>query len=595
MTYDRLRLVSFLYPHSLSSTTFVTPAPRIVNSQQMFRPYSITVWYSFIIALFICFIFDRIQRKFNRTESNLFWICFVQLCRQNYLQKSINHFHQSLWIIFWTFGMFIFTTGYASCLYSLIAIPSYSQTINTIEELFSAVRSGQIIASSRNSSVYINIFKEWLGDAKTTVDIDRVWNTSTSGYRAMAKVNISRISGTPYAYIDQRETLKFGTIQIGEKFFYIPPNNIFATLFTDLVAIPVRSDFPYYSQFNNPPFTMFLSSSLKLTRGSEAHFIETLSSYFNFSFRLVNCKLSWGKKYPNGSWDGMIGLLTDKKIDMGLGGTLVDYDRWKAVSFLYPQTATSITFVTAAPSLTLSSHNLIFRPFPLFVWLSFLITLFVCYIFDHIQRKYNQNKINIFWISLVQLFHQDSFRRMTFPRHISIYIILWNFASFILTIAYAGCLYSMIAAPSYSKTIDTVNQLYTEIKSGHIIITSFNSSQYANFYKDWLGDVSIDYWKPIHFTFDGFQMVNNSAHTGLPHVHIGLRETLQFGVADFGEKFLYLPQQPESSLFTEIISIPVRPGFLYYDMFNRAIGLEIQPMKLMISGKPFHIHPRQSK
>lgn len=159
MTYDRLRLVSFLYPHSLSSTTFVTPAPRIVNSQQMFRPYSITVWYSFIIALFICFIFDRIQRKFNRTESNLFWICFVQLCRQNYLQKSINHFHQSLWIIFWTFGMFIFTTGYASCLYSLIAIPSYSQTINTIEELFSAVRSGQIIASSRNSSVYINIFK----------------------------------------------------------------------------------------------------------------------------------------------------------------------------------------------------------------------------------------------------------------------------------------------------------------------------------------------------------------------------------------------------------------------------------------------------
>ena len=171
---------------------------------------------------------------------------------------------------------------------------------------------------------------------------------------------------------------------------------------------------------------------------------------------------------------------------MGLGGTLVDYDRWKAVSFLYPQTTTSITFVTAAPSRILSSYNLIFQPFPLFVWLSFLITLFVCYVFDHVQRKFNQNKINLFWISLVQLFHQDSFHRLNVPRHLSIYIILWNFGSFILTIAYAGCLYSMIAVPSYSKTIDTANQLYTEIKSGRIIITSFNSSQYVNFYRVWI-------------------------------------------------------------------------------------------------------------
>ncbi|OTF83342.1 hypothetical protein BLA29_000142 [Euroglyphus maynei] len=322
-----------------------------------------------------------------------------------------------------------------------------------------------------------------------------------------------------------------------------------------------------------PPYTMFSAKTMKLTRGSEAYFIDTLSSYFNFSFHLVNCKLTWGRKYSNGSWDGLIGLLVDKKIDIGIGGTFVDYDRFKAVSFLYPQIASSITFITAAPNRIISSHNLLFHPFPTNVWSSFLITLFICFIFDHIQRKFNPNKLNLFWISVVQLFHQDSYRKRIVPRNLSCYLIFWNFGSYILTIIYAGCLYSLIAAPSYSRTIDTVFELFSEIKSGHIILTSFNNPKYLNNFKDLYGDVSVDidrYWKSVPTTFDGFDLVNDSANTELRYVYIGQRETLLFGQAEFGEKYLFLPEEVESSLFKEIIAIPLRSDFPYYDEFNKA-------------------------
>lgn len=93
------------------------------------------------------------------------------------------------------------------------------------------------------------------------------------------------------------------------------------------------------------------------------------------------------------------------------------------------------------------------------------------------------------------------------------------------------------------------------------------------FVKDLFGNVTMDidrYWKPVQYTFDGFNLVNDSSNTGSSYVYIGQRETLRYGLSDFGEKYLYLPEETDSSLFMEIVGIPVRPGFPYYDVFNRA-------------------------
>ena len=62
-------------------------------------------------------------------------------------------------MISWNLGMFVLSIAYSSCLYSLIAAPSHSMTIDTIKQLFNAIHSGQIIATSLDEPRYIEYFQ----------------------------------------------------------------------------------------------------------------------------------------------------------------------------------------------------------------------------------------------------------------------------------------------------------------------------------------------------------------------------------------------------------------------------------------------------
>lgn len=57
-------------------------------------------------------------------------------------------------------------------------------------------------------------------------------------------------SETKYAYIDLRETLQFAQADFDEKYIYLPSENFFSSMYTEILAIPVRKDFPYYNEFN---------------------------------------------------------------------------------------------------------------------------------------------------------------------------------------------------------------------------------------------------------------------------------------------------------------------------------------------------------
>ena len=43
--------------------------------------------------------------------------------------------------------------------------------------------------------------------------------------------------------------------------------------------------------------------------GYEGMILQTLSDKLNFTFELIECKMRWGMKHKNGSWDGIVGAV----------------------------------------------------------------------------------------------------------------------------------------------------------------------------------------------------------------------------------------------------------------------------------------------
>ncbi len=53
------------------------------------------------------------------------------------------------------------------------------------------------------------------------------------------------------------------------------------------------------------------SSEIESIEGYEAFILQTLSQKMNFTFELLDCNHKFGKKYPNGSWNGIVGAIVE--------------------------------------------------------------------------------------------------------------------------------------------------------------------------------------------------------------------------------------------------------------------------------------------
>ena len=50
----------------------------------------------------------------------------------------------------------------------------------------------------------------------------------------------------------------------------------------------------------------YITGETILTEGIEMQFLNELSKYFNFNYKVVNCNNTWGSNI-NGNWTGIIG------------------------------------------------------------------------------------------------------------------------------------------------------------------------------------------------------------------------------------------------------------------------------------------------
>lgn len=67
---------------------------------------------------------------------------------------------------------------------------------------------------------------------------------------------------------------------------------------------------------------------------------------------------------------------------------------------------------------------------------------------------------------------------------------------------------------------------------------------------------------------EGFEMVIKNKK---PHAFMSMRESLRYGQLSYGKDRIYItPDSQSSSLFTDLLMVPVRPSFKHKEPFDVA-------------------------
>lgn len=315
--------------------------------------------------------------------------------------------------------------------------------------------------------------------------------------------------------------------------------------------------------------------------------LDVLSKYFNFQYRLIDCNSNWGSRLANGTWTGLMGMLSREEADLGLGGVSLTYPRSQAVPYLYPHEVNTVTFITPAPQYQPNIY-LVFKPLGLDVWLPFIFTLFVAIAFDVLYNRIHHGRVynKIFWQNMNSMFRQQYDAKEQSQTSANVWSTFFALGTFILTTGYAGCLCSLITIPIQMKTIDTCEELGEAATKGRrVIVTAIAASAYTDALKMSKMPIYVAIAKYLVFVAsknEGIELVSGAAAKGAPgaaglgllhkpsYAFISTRAYLRYAQLLYGEKVLYIPpENDDASLFMDLITLLVRPSFEHVPQFNR--------------------------
>ncbi|ESO84325.1 hypothetical protein LOTGIDRAFT_58059, partial [Lottia gigantea] len=83
-----------------------------------------------------------------------------------------------------------------------------------------------------------------------------------------------------------------------------------------------------------------------------------------------------GQKMPNGSWNGLVERLIERKVDVG-GPLHITSDRERVLDFTKPIVNSGISYLIKEARVQARSISLIFEPFSTEVWLTLLIAFII--------------------------------------------------------------------------------------------------------------------------------------------------------------------------------------------------------------------------
>ncbi|GFV48970.1 glutamate receptor ionotropic, delta-1 [Trichonephila clavipes] len=196
-------------------------------------------------------------------------------------------------------------------------------------------------------------------------------------------------------------------------------------------------------------------------RGAEGRLLEVLSQALHFKYNLMIPEdKQWGRESENGTWSGLIGLVSSGKADAALCFIGALDERKKVVDFTEPYTSNDLTFATHFPHMLHRAYVYMY-PFDIATWLGILTVLllmpFMFRLLGAAKSPYSYLVMDLFGTIFNQAVDKERFNSL---------ILLgswWYFAS-LISAGYAAVLASFLTIPMYGTHVRDFDELSKAVK-----------------------------------------------------------------------------------------------------------------------------------
>ncbi|XP_047499265.1 glutamate receptor ionotropic, kainate glr-3-like [Penaeus chinensis] len=192
--------------------------------------------------------------------------------------------------------------------------------------------------------------------------------------------------------------------------------------------------------------------------------LEILAEKLNFTYHYVRpLDQEWGRKLPNGSFTGLVGMLDRREADLALGPLSISWDRYQRVDFSTFLYMDWWGILLPRPRLERDFAGFL-KPFAPEVWLGFGASLLVTIILGVILRTLtpdslpeSKSSFNLAWIARTVMNEATE----SLPLSVSgrTFLGTWLLAMCVLTSAYSGVLTSLLTVPIITVPVDSVEDL----------------------------------------------------------------------------------------------------------------------------------------
>ncbi|XP_035226761.1 probable glutamate receptor, partial [Stegodyphus dumicola] len=229
----------------------------------------------------------------------------------------------------------------------------------------------------------------------------------------------------------------------------------------------------------SPPYltlNMSTDGEIGLLSGPEAELLRTLQQKFGFEYKLMKSPDGeWGR-IKNGSWTGLIGMVTRKEADMASGCVSVTSQRFGACGFSYPFDIQKSVIISKTPEEKPKTYAVLL-PFPVQVWLLMLLSLLVYLllfyftgrVYQTIYLRQSYSIESLFWYLYGTICAEGGKLTSIIQGPSAVLLlILWLLFVLVMQASYCGTLMSVLTFPWSEPSINTLHDLaQAVVKKGY--------------------------------------------------------------------------------------------------------------------------------
>ncbi|XP_042877543.1 glutamate receptor 1-like [Penaeus japonicus] len=227
-------------------------------------------------------------------------------------------------------------------------------------------------------------------------------------------------------------------------------------------------------------------------KGPVADFLRLLANSLNFTYTLVNGDGYFGAPIGDGKWNGMIGMLKRREIDIALGPFAMSHERRQVADFTIPLLMEKMKIMVMRPKPEPNPWGLV-APFSWYVWFgvasTFFVMAFVSFcIVRCLETGGPMEARDHLWGSFAILITQALAWQ---PKGFTLRFLLsvWMLCCIVIVNSYSGSLTSLLAVTTVSASHDSLQDVLEDkelslIMEANTAFTSHLKKVQDGIYKD---------------------------------------------------------------------------------------------------------------